>query len=294
MRLLSFDSSSRELSVAVYDGHRLLDARKLSYAEEGARVAQTTATGKKKVNRQETVSQLIPTIDGALRAAGFGKHELEAICVGIGPGSFTGIRVAVVTARTFAQVLGLPLIGISSLEAAAYALLSDEVEIDQSTDSSGNSRAVGVVLQASTTHVFYGAYALAGGANRALSEEFENNFVQPQWQVVVAPGYIALDAFSQLRSATASQVPIWYAEEKSYSLIAGACENLQLGQFHWPLNNVAETQGKLALLRLSLTGDRKSNEQVSEFSYLNVLPMYLRGASVTLKSGDAIQRVESH
>ena len=292
MRLLSFDSSSRELSVAVYDGHRLLDARKLSYAEEGARVAQATITGKKKVNRQETVSQLIPTIDGALCAAGIAKHELEAICVGIGPGSFTGIRVAVVPARTLAQVLGLPLIGISSLEAAAFALLSDEIA--QVIDSDKNSRTVGVIFQASATHVFYGAYALTGGVSGVLFSQSQKNFAQAQWQVVVAPGYIPLEAFSQLRAATASQVPNWYADEKSYTLLVGACENLHMGQFLWPLNNVAETQGKLALLRLSLTGDRMSAELASEFSYLNVLPMYLRGASVTLKSGDAIQRVESH
>jgi tRNA threonylcarbamoyladenosine biosynthesis protein TsaB len=62
---------------------------------------------------------LIAVIDEALAAAGKTYSDLTAIAVSTGPGSFTGIRVAVSAARGFALALGLPAIGLNTLEAVA-------------------------------------------------------------------------------------------------------------------------------------------------------------------------------
>ena len=62
---------------------------------------------------------MIFLIDEAVKKAGIGKDELTHIAASAGPGSFTGIRIGVTTARTMAQMLGLPCIRVSSLEALA-------------------------------------------------------------------------------------------------------------------------------------------------------------------------------
>lgn len=68
---------------------------------------------------------IISLIDDALKAAGISKEELTHIAASVGPGSFTGIRIGVVTARTMAQMLGIPCIAVSSLEAMAWRAFPD-------------------------------------------------------------------------------------------------------------------------------------------------------------------------
>ncbi len=70
---------------------------------------------------------IITISDEALRAAGITKRDLTHIAASRGPGSFTGIRIGVTTARTMAQMLGLPCIGISSLESLAQGALETAV-----------------------------------------------------------------------------------------------------------------------------------------------------------------------
>ncbi len=60
---------------------------------------------------------LIAVINEALATAGKAYSDLDAIAVSIGPGSFTGIRVAVSAARGFALALDIPSIGVNTLEA---------------------------------------------------------------------------------------------------------------------------------------------------------------------------------
>jgi tRNA threonylcarbamoyladenosine biosynthesis protein TsaB len=57
---------------------------------------------------------LFDTIDCALNDLGITIHDIDCIGVGIGPGSFTGIRIAVSTARMLAQTLDIPLVGIAT------------------------------------------------------------------------------------------------------------------------------------------------------------------------------------
>ena len=59
-----------------------------------------------KADRQESVSLLLPTIDSLTRQAGLKKQDLQAVVVGIGPGGFTGVRVAVVEpGRTTTEIV---------------------------------------------------------------------------------------------------------------------------------------------------------------------------------------------
>jgi tRNA threonylcarbamoyladenosine biosynthesis protein TsaB len=62
---------------------------------------------------------LLEDVDALLRQASARTGELEALAVGIGPGSFTGVRVGLATARGMALALGIPVAGVSTLDALA-------------------------------------------------------------------------------------------------------------------------------------------------------------------------------
>jgi tRNA threonylcarbamoyladenosine biosynthesis protein TsaB len=60
--------------------------------------------------------KLFPAIESALKLAEMHKDKLEMISVATGPGSFTGLRIGIASAKGLAQALGVPLVGISSFE----------------------------------------------------------------------------------------------------------------------------------------------------------------------------------
>lgn len=64
---------------------------------------------------------LMPAIDFALRSAGAGIDEVDAIICGAGPGSFTGVRIAAATAKGLVHARDVPLYACSSLLASAVA-----------------------------------------------------------------------------------------------------------------------------------------------------------------------------
>ena len=103
MILLAIDTSTHLGSVAVVDGGRLL-------AEVSARV---------RARHGET---LLPHVQHVLAQAGVSPGELGLIAAGLGPGSFTGLRVGVATAKGLALALGVPIIGVCTLRVLARGL----------------------------------------------------------------------------------------------------------------------------------------------------------------------------
>ena len=65
--------------------------------------------------------KLLPMIDEVLRDASFSAKHLDAIAVSIGPGSFTGLRIGLSTAKGLALSLGKSVIAVPTLDALAYA-----------------------------------------------------------------------------------------------------------------------------------------------------------------------------
>lgn len=76
---------------------------------------------------REHSSLIIPSIDRLLKDNGLKVDDLEGIAVSQGPGCFTGLRVGVATAKTLAQALEIPIVGIPTLDAIALnAGISDQ------------------------------------------------------------------------------------------------------------------------------------------------------------------------
>ena len=102
---LGFDTATADTAVAVIGGDAPIE--RIRGPERGGRPAHATA--------------LLPTIEESVTAAG-GWAEIDLIAVGIGPGSFTGLRIGVSTARALAQARRLPVVGVSSTAALAAGI----------------------------------------------------------------------------------------------------------------------------------------------------------------------------
>ena len=96
MKVLAFDTSSKALSLAILEDKQVL--------------AETTINIKK--NHSIT---LMPAIDFLMASLDWTPKDLDRIVVAEGPGSYTGLRIAVATAKTLAHTLNIELVGMSSL-----------------------------------------------------------------------------------------------------------------------------------------------------------------------------------
>jgi tRNA threonylcarbamoyladenosine biosynthesis protein TsaB len=87
-------------------------------------LAELTMQGK--LTHSET---LLPHIEQVLKMAAVAKEELTGIAVSNGPGSFTGLRIGLAAAKAMSYVLGIPLVGVSTLQALAYQLPAPGVRV---------------------------------------------------------------------------------------------------------------------------------------------------------------------
>jgi tRNA threonylcarbamoyladenosine biosynthesis protein TsaB len=133
-KILAFDTSSVRGSVALLDGTELRAELRLN-------------------SLQTHSALLLSSIDFLLGRAGWTLGDLSLVAVGIGPGSFTGIRIGIATALGFAQTLEIPFAGISGLDALVH----------HCTFPDGY---VGAVLDAHRSQVYYGEYICRHGRIR--------------------------------------------------------------------------------------------------------------------------------
>ncbi len=104
MSTLAFDTATRATTVALCrEGSAALEAR--DDPPTGARPRHAT--------------QLLPLAAQVLGDAEVGWPDIERIAVGVGPGSFTGLRIGIATARALAQARAIPLVGVPTLASLA-------------------------------------------------------------------------------------------------------------------------------------------------------------------------------
>src|SRR5699024_967881 len=101
MYTLAIDTSNQILGVALMKGKKIV-------GEFVTNIAKNHST------------RLMPAVDHLMKEVQVSPEQLEKIIVAKGPGSYTGVRIGLTTAKTMAWALNIPIIGISSLEALSY------------------------------------------------------------------------------------------------------------------------------------------------------------------------------
>jgi tRNA threonylcarbamoyladenosine biosynthesis protein TsaB len=123
-RLAAIETSTALGSVALFEGGVLV-------AEDTARVSNAHG------------ESLLPMVSALFVRHGWEPRDVRRWAVGVGPGSFTGVRIAVATAKGVALATGAELVGITSLDALAYGIAGAE-----------DARAVVSVVPAGKAEVF--------------------------------------------------------------------------------------------------------------------------------------------
>ncbi len=110
MVVLGIDTSGYTNAIGVVDGEKMLAGRSFD--------AKT-----------DSLEQIVDNIDTVLKSAGLALQNIQGIGVGLGPGSWTGIRVGVTVGKMLAFSLGKPVGGVSTLETLAYRARNETSQI---------------------------------------------------------------------------------------------------------------------------------------------------------------------
>lgn len=129
MKILAFDTAAGACSAALWNGTAVA-ARRFQAMQRGHAEA------------------LLPMIDAVLAESGVRYNELGAVAVTVGPGSFTGMRVGLAAARGISLARGLPLVGVTTLEAVAFAMTqADDVPVEAQLLAAIDTRRADVYVQ---------------------------------------------------------------------------------------------------------------------------------------------------
>ncbi|MET8283809.1 MULTISPECIES: tRNA (adenosine(37)-N6)-threonylcarbamoyltransferase complex dimerization subunit type 1 TsaB [Streptomyces] len=102
MLLLALDTATPAVTVALHDGTSVI-------------------ASSSQVDARRHGELLLPAVDRVLAEAGLRLDAVTGVVVGVGPGPYTGLRVGLMTADTFGLALGVPVHGLCTLDALAYA-----------------------------------------------------------------------------------------------------------------------------------------------------------------------------
>jgi tRNA threonylcarbamoyladenosine biosynthesis protein TsaB len=106
VRILAFDTATRATTVAL---------------SGVGNVIYTARDDPKPDARPGHATRLLPLTAMVLERAGIGWGEVDRIGVGVGPGTFTGLRIGIATGRALARARDIPLVGVSTLQSLALA-----------------------------------------------------------------------------------------------------------------------------------------------------------------------------
>ncbi len=157
MKILAFDTTGENASVAIYDEEKNLY----------------------RLSSDDTMNHLkglLPMTKQLLKDTGLRNNDITHIAVSVGPGSFTGIRIGVATAKTLAQALGIQVIPVSTL---ASFLAADKAAVLMSTEKIKHEAEdmaeilipslVCPMIDARRQQVFAAAY-LSGGSEKYIKD----------------------------------------------------------------------------------------------------------------------------
>ncbi len=143
MRILAFDTATPATTVALWD-------------TAGADPPREARDDPAPRERPGHARQLLPLIAELLEREKTGWGQIDRLAVGVGPGTFTGLRIGIATARGLSRARAIPLVGISTLESLALGARLDP----HLPESAGTVLAT---LDARRREVFAAAWRLADG-----------------------------------------------------------------------------------------------------------------------------------
>jgi tRNA threonylcarbamoyladenosine biosynthesis protein TsaB len=237
-RLAAIDTSTALGSVALFEGDALV-------AEEVRRVSNAHG------------ESLLPMVSALFDRVGWRPADVERWGVGIGPGSFTGIRIGLATAKGIVLATGAELVGVTSLDALAYGL--DDGPAAAASVNAGPPRAI--------------ASAVAAGKGELFVQ------VRRAGRLVLSPTHVRIADVPACVAGAAAGDPIVVAGE-------AACEvdwAVLVGSIHLSVEPPHDLPRASAVGRIAATG-RADDADVLE-------PVYVRPPEITMpKSGRDAQR----
>ena len=167
MRILALETSNHQTSVALL--------------EEGCLVRESRLSSEPRVARS-----LIPAIQDELKSAGWGSQDVQLVAVSQGPGSFTGLRVGITTAKTLAYAWQVPVVGVNTLE-----VIANQAYYPQSAEDRGPflepGRSLAVIMNAHRGQ-FFAAQFSADSQQQCQTVQPTQLVSQEQWVQQLEPG----------------------------------------------------------------------------------------------------------
>jgi tRNA threonylcarbamoyladenosine biosynthesis protein TsaB len=151
VKVLGLDTATSTAGIAIVDGDRVLGEARHDTSGRGA--------------------DLLVKIDEVCRAAGVAPGALDAIAIGAGPGSFTGLRIGMATAKGIAFAANRPLWAVSSLAALAGDALEELTGAPDGVPDGAIDPVICAVLDARRGEVFAGCFrgATSLGPERVMA-----------------------------------------------------------------------------------------------------------------------------
>ena len=236
MKILGIDTSSNASSVAVIEDNKL--------------ICEYT------VNTKTTHSQkLMPMIENMLSMSEVNIKDIDAIAICIGPGSFTGLRIGMATAKAIAHVNNLPIIGVNSLEILASNMNLCDKKICS-------------ILDAQRNQVYTGKY------------KFENDRV-----VEIQP--IDVIEIEKLLEEILNDNEDWIMVGEAVYKYEEKIKEIKNIKIPAPSNNVTKASS------LCSVAIRKYNENVDVHNCYNINPMYIRKSRAEVQYEEKMKRLQN-
>ena len=220
--VLAFDTANEVISIG------------LGALDPASRTIEPVATTEVRAHRASN-TQLIPHIDELLAEHGIARVDIACVACGRGPGSFTGVRIAMATAKGVASALGVGLVGFSTLDAVAWnawaagvrgsllvaadAMRKEVYPVSYVLDESGAHRleADRVIKAVNVVAEYLPGGPSAGAADSATRRSAAQDPSDPSFAALLQSN----DDMNRVQTVAPSAAPADGPDETSFDFIAG-------------------------------------------------------------------------
>ena len=236
MKILGIDTSSNASSVAVIEDNKL--------------ICEYT------INTKTTHSQkLMPMIQNMLLISDINIKEIDVVAICIGPGSFTGLRIGMATAKAIAHVNNLPIIGVNSLE-----ILGANMDL--------SDKKICSILDAQRNQVYTGRY------------KFENGKIDEVQPVDVVE-------IEKLLEEISNENEDWIMVGEAVYKYEDKIKEVKNIKIPSPSHNVTKASSLCSIAK------KKYNENIDVHNCYNINPMYIRKSQAEVQYEEKMKRLEN-